>query len=111
RLLFIGALVVAFLMALVASAQWLPVLMALHAVPVGQVDPLFGRDIGLYLFRLPAISAALTLLVVVTGLSLVASAVLYGMRGAVVLGTRRATVEPRAARHLGGLLALLLVVF
>ncbi|MGE5732879.1 MAG: UPF0182 family protein, partial [Gemmatimonas sp.] len=111
RLLFIGALLVALVIALVASAQWLPVLMALHAVPVGQADPLFGRDIGFYLFRLPAVSAGLGVLVVVTGLSLVAASVLYGMRGAVVLATRRAAVEPRAARHLGVLLALLFVLF
>jgi len=111
RLLFIGALIVALITALVASAQWLPVLMALHAVPVGQADPLFGRDIGFYLFRLPAVSAALTALVTVTGLSLVASAVLYGAHGAVVLAPRRAVVDPRAARHLGGLLALLLLLF
>lgn len=111
RLMFIGALLVALVIALVASAQWLPVLMALHAVPVGQADPLFGRDIGFYLFRLPAVSAGLGVLVVVTGLSLVAAALLYGMRGAVVLASRRAAVEPRAARHLGVLLALLFVLF
>jgi uncharacterized membrane protein (UPF0182 family) len=111
RLLFIGALLVAFVTALAASAQWLPALMALHAVPVGQADPLFGRDIGFYLFRLPAVSAALTVLVVITGLSLVASAVLYGIRGGVVLAPRRAVVEPRAARHLGALLAFLFLLF
>jgi uncharacterized membrane protein (UPF0182 family) len=111
RLLFIGALVVAFITALVASAQWLPVLMALHAVPVGQADPLFGRDIGFYLFQLPAVSAALTALVALTGLSLIASAILYGTHGAVVLAPRRAVVDPRAARHLGALLALLLLLF
>ena len=111
RLVLIGALLVAFVTALAASAQWLSALMALHAVPVGQTDPLFGRDIGFYLFRLPAISAVLTLLVVVTGLSLVAAAVLYGMGGSVVLAPRRATVEPRAARHLGVLLAFLLLLF
>ena len=111
KLVLIGALVAAFVTALAASAQWLPVLMALHAVPVGQTDPLFGRDIGFYLFRLPAVSAALTVLVVVTGLSLIASALLYGMRGAIVLAPRRAVVEPRAAWHLGILLAALLLLF
>ena len=111
KLLLIGALLGAFIIALAASAQWMPVLMALHAVPVGQTDPLFGRDIGFYLFRLPAISAALTVLVVVTGLSLVVAAALYAMRGAVVFAPRRAVVDPRAGRHLGALLALLFLLF
>jgi uncharacterized membrane protein (UPF0182 family) len=111
RLLFFGALFVSAITALIASAQWLPVLTALHAVPVGQTDPLFGRDIGFYLFRLPAVSGALTALVVLTGVSLVTAALLYGTRGAFVLAPRRAVVDPRAARHLGALLALLLLLF
>jgi uncharacterized membrane protein (UPF0182 family) len=111
RLMFIGALLVAFVIALIASTQWLPVLMAMHAVPVGQADPLFGRDIGFYLFRLPAVSAALTALVVVTGLSLVAATLLYAAHGAVVFAPRRAVVDPRATRHLGALVALLFVLF
>jgi uncharacterized protein len=111
RLLFIGALVVALVIALVASAQWMSVLMAMHGVPVGQADPLFGRDIGFYLFRLPAISAALTLLVVLTVVSLVAAALLYGTHGAAVFARHGATIEPRAGRHLGALLALLFLLF
>jgi len=111
RLLFFGALFISAITALIASAQWLPVLAALHAVPVGQTDPLFGRDIGFYLFRLPAVSGALTALVVLTGVSLVTAALLYGTRGAFVLAPRRAVVDPRAARHLGALLALLLLLF
>jgi len=111
RLLFFGALFISAITALIASAQWLPVLTALHAVPVGQTDPLFGRDIGFYLFRLPAVSGALTALVVLTGVSLVTAALLYGTRGAFVLAPRRAVVDPRAARHLGALLALLLLLF
>jgi uncharacterized membrane protein (UPF0182 family) len=111
RLLFIAALLAAFVTALVASAEWLPALMALHAVPVGQVDPLFGRDIGFYLFRLPAISATLSLLVVVTGQSFAAAALLYGLRGAIVLAPGRTALEPRAGRHLGALVAVLFVLF
>ena len=112
-LLLAGALLVALVTALIASAQWMTVLMALHAVPVGQPDPLFGRDIGFYLFRLPAVSAGLTLLVLLTGLSLLGTGLVYAIGGALVLppASKRATVEPRAARHLGALLALLFVLF
>jgi uncharacterized protein len=109
--LLAGALLVAFVMALAASAQWMTALMALHGVPVGEADPLFGRDIGFYLFRLPAISAGLTLLVLLTVLSLVAAALVYAIGGALVLQPRRVTLAPRAARHLGALLALLFVLF
>jgi hypothetical protein len=110
-LLLAAALVVSLVTALSASAQWMTVLMALHAVPVGQADPLFGRDIGFYLFRLPAISAGLTLLVVLTTLSLLATVLIYAIGGALVLPPKHARVDPRASRHLGALLVLLFVLF
>ncbi len=111
RLLLIGALFVALLTAVFASAQWMSALMALHAVPVGQADPLFGRDIGFYLFQLPAIAAGLGVLVSLTVVSLAATAMLYTLRGAIVLPLRHGVVEPRAARHLGALVALTFVLF
>lgn len=111
RLLLLASLFVAFITAVIASAQWLSVLTALHAVPVGQADPLFGRDVGFYVFRLPAISAGLTALVVLTVLALVGAAVLYAMRGAVVLVPRAYAAAPWATRHLGALLALLFLLF
>src|SRR5512146_2423370 len=66
KLLLVAALFVAFITGLFASAQWMSVLLALHAVAVGAADPVFGRDIGFYLFRLPTIAAVLSTLVVLT---------------------------------------------
>lgn len=111
RLLLAGTLAVAFVTALVASARWLDVLMALHGATVGERDPMFGRDIGFYLFRLPAISALLNALAVLTLLAIVGLLFLYAARGAISLGARRATMQPAAARHVGALIVLLFVVF
>ena len=111
RLLLVGTFIVAGLSALVVSAQWMSALMFLHGVPVGAADPLFGRDIGFYLFRLPAISGALATLVALTIVALLGVAVVYATRGDIGLPPKRITVEPVAARHLGALLALLFVLF
>src|SRR5207248_11356401 len=46
-----------------------------------------------------------------TVVALVGAAVLYATRGAIALPPRRITVEPPAGRHLGALLALLLLLF
>lgn len=110
RLFVPAALVLAFLTAVSASALWMTFLKAFNGVNVGEKDPIFGRDIGFYLFRLPAISAVLNTLVALTVLSLVAAAGLYWLRNEITLPPRRASAQPHAARHLGGLLALLFVI-
>ena len=110
RITVIASIIVAFITGAVASAQWMPVLMAIHGASVGDTDPVFGRDIGFYLFRLPAVSAALATLVTLTVFALIGVTALYVTRGAVAL-RRRAAVEPSAARHVGSLLAFLFILF
>jgi uncharacterized membrane protein (UPF0182 family) len=111
KLVLAIAIVVAFFAAIIVSAQWMPALMFLHGVPVGETDPLFGRDIGFYLFKLPAISGALGALVVFTFVALIGCVLLYATRGTMSVMQRRVTIDARPARHLGALLALLFVLF
>jgi uncharacterized membrane protein (UPF0182 family) len=110
RVTLVASIAVAFITALTAAGQWMPVLMAVHGSPVGEADPVFGRDIGFYLFQLPAISAVLVALVTLTVLALVGVMILYVTRGAVAL-RRRAAIEPSAAMHVGALLAFLFILF
>jgi len=110
RVILVASIAVAFITAIVAASQWMPVLMAIHGSPVGETDPVFGRDIAFYLFRLPAISAALETLVTLTVLALAGTTILYVTRGAVAL-RRRAAIEPTAALHVGVLLAFLFFLF
>ncbi len=45
--------IVAFLAGLAASGQWTIFQQFIHAQPFGAIDPLFNRDIGFFVFRLP----------------------------------------------------------
>jgi uncharacterized membrane protein (UPF0182 family) len=110
RLFLVGSVFVAFVTGVSVSALWMTLLMAFHGKPVGEVDSLFGRDIGFYLFTLPAVSAILNTLLVLTVLSLIACAVMYGLRGELTLPPRKSAAGPAATRHLGVLLALLFVL-
>jgi uncharacterized membrane protein (UPF0182 family) len=110
RLFLPASLVLAFLTAVSASASWLVVLKGFNGVPIGTRDPLFGRDISFYLFKLPLISGVLGTLITLTFLSIVAVAVMYWMRNDITLPPRRATAKPRAARHLGVLAVILFVL-
>ncbi len=104
------AAVLSFLTAVSFSASWMTVLKALNGVAIGTTDPLFGRDISFYLFRLPLISLVLGTLITLTFLSLLAVVAMYWMRNDITLPPRRATAKPRAARHIGGLLAIFFVL-
>jgi len=110
KLFFPAALLLSFLAAISLSAWWLTLLKGLNAVSLGTRDPLFNRDISFYLFRLPMISGVLGTLITLTLLSVVATAAMYWLRNDITLPPRRSSAKPRAARHLGGLLAVLFVL-
>jgi uncharacterized membrane protein (UPF0182 family) len=107
RLAWPIALVLALLMGLAASSGWLVVLRFLQRTAFGEVDPVFGRDIGYYLFTLPVVSAALGLVFALTIVGLLMVVPLYLLRRDIVLLRRRVTIEPSAERHL----AILIGVF
>jgi uncharacterized membrane protein (UPF0182 family) len=110
KLFLPAALLLSFLTAISLSAWWLTLLKGMNGVALGASDPLFGRDISFYLFRLPVISGVLGTVITLTLLSLVATTAMYWLRNDITLPPRRASAKPRAARHLGGLLALLFVL-
>ena len=110
RIFFPAALLLSFLTAISLSSWWLTVLKGMNGVALGTRDTLFGRDISFYLFRLPLISGVLGTLITLTFLSLIAATVMYWLRNDIVLPPKRATAKPRAARHIGALLAFWFVL-
>jgi hypothetical protein len=84
-----------------------PVALAWHGVHYGVVDPLLGKDLGLFVAQLPLwdLAHAFALLLVVLGLAL--TIILYGGTKGIRRDGNRLTLLPEAQRHLG----LLLVIF
>ncbi|MFL5403850.1 MAG: UPF0182 family protein [Gemmatimonadales bacterium] len=106
------SIVVAVLAGLGATPAWDLVLRLIYATPFGIKDPVFSRDVGFYVFTLPAITAALGLLSTLTVLSLIATLPVYVLRGDILLApgagrTPRLRIEPAAGMHLATLLAAL----
>src|SRR6266496_3030476 len=110
RLALPAALGVALLFGLGAADGWLGVLRFLHRTPFGVTDPVFGRDVGYYVFTLPVIAGAIGLAIGVTTLTLLAIVTLYVLRRDIVVFRRQVTVEPSARLHLAVLIALLFVL-
>ncbi len=105
------AVVVGLMFGLGANALWELVLQATHSTAFGSTDPIFGRDIGFYVFTLPAVAALLGVLASLVALLLTMLVVIYFLRGDVVVLPRRLRVEPSAGMHLAILLATMFLLW
>lgn len=100
------ALVVAFSMGLSAASNWLEWLAFFNAVPFGQADPLFGRDVSYYVYKLPIYQLMRQQALLVTVLALVGGGMYYVLGGAFTIEARPGVPFPRfrlmpvARRHL-----------
>ncbi len=110
KLSFPVAIVFGLLFGLGASSSWELVLRALNGTPFGVADPVFGRDVGYYVFSLPGIAALLGFLSSLVVISLLILVPLYVLRGDIVVRGRQLRVEPSAGGHLSILLATMLVL-
>lgn len=117
RLAALGTLFIALTAGLSASSQWMVALQELRGVASGVIDPVFSRDISFYFFKLPAIERLLGGLSFLTTLSLILAGVVYVMSGAFVIkldshvaGSRGVSLNAKASRHIGALLALYFVI-
>jgi uncharacterized protein len=72
-----AALVLALLVAASEMGDWSLVLRFIDRVPYGKADPIFGRDIGFYLFVLPAYEALVHWLFVTLALSALMAGAVY----------------------------------
>ncbi len=104
------ALGLGFLAGLGSTAAWALVLRAIYPTPFGIADPVFSRDVGFYVFSLPALSAAVGFLTTLTGLSLILVVPVYWVRGDLVPGQRGLRIEPSAGLHIAILVAALLLL-
>jgi uncharacterized protein len=108
RLLTPLAAVLSLLIGLSASGDWQTLLLYRHGQPFGITDPLFGRDVGFYVFSLPLWHRALGWAFIASSLALIGTAVVYFLGRVLVLTARGPVITARARAHLLGLGALLL---
>src|SRR5579863_1806794 len=111
RLLWLGLVFVAWLVAQWSATHWKDYLFATHAVPMRQSDPIFGISLSFYLFRLPFLFFLYHLALVIVAISLVTAAAHYFFEGGIWISPRGLGVGRNARAHLmilGGLFFLLL---
>ncbi|HUQ18124.1 MAG TPA: UPF0182 family protein [Gemmatimonadaceae bacterium] len=103
-------LVLTFFFAVGATGSWMDLLQLVHRTQFGTTDPVFGRDIGWYVFVLPILATLLATLRSLVVLTLIGVIVIYALRGKIWLPPRRMTLIPPADRHIAGLLVSFLIL-
>ncbi|MDD7650497.1 UPF0182 family protein [Cloacibacillus porcorum] len=112
RLFILGAaLLVAAVNALNAMGMWHEFLQFMNKTPFGETDPLFGIDIGFYVFSLPFLKFLQLWTQGVLMLTLIGSAAIYFMTRSVSFTPGRLYVAPAARLHLTLLGALILILW
>lgn len=104
------SLVLSVLMGISESVNWETVLMYLNRVSFGMNDPVFGQDIGFYLFSLPFLEYLRNWLSFAIGLILVIVLVVYIAKRAVRFENRKLLIDPPVKLHLSLLLGTYLLV-
>jgi uncharacterized protein len=111
RLLVAGmAVFLGLLTAFIELSNWDLVLRFLYQVPYGASDPVFGKDIGFYLFSLPAYVALKNWLLLLVVFSAAIAGVVYWAHGAIELDKRPRRLSRSVLTHASALLGLYFAV-
>jgi len=111
RLLVAGiAVLLGLLIAVLELSNWDIVLRFLYQVHYGESDPVFGKDIGFYLFSLPAYIALKNWLMLLLVFSAAVAGVVYWAHGDIELDPPPRRLSPAAVAHGSTLLGLFFAV-
>ncbi|MGH9356659.1 MAG: UPF0182 family protein [Terriglobia bacterium] len=108
--IWLGVLLIGYFVGDWAATHWMDYLLAAHPVPMPQSDPLFGINVGFYLFRLPFLWFLYHFCLAVLIVCLLSAAFLYFVEGGVSVGPRGASIARQPRAHLmvvGGLFFVL----
>src|SRR6202022_381125 len=111
RLLIPGiAGVLAILVAAAEVSNWEVFLRFFYQVPYGESDPLYGKDIGFYLFSLPAYFVLKNWLLLTLVLSFLVAGAVYWVHGDIEFNEQRRSISPAVITHGSALLGLFFAV-
>lgn len=103
-ILLVGSLIISFLFSSGGAASWDTVLKYFHSSSFGLSDPLFGKDIGFYIFKLPFYELAYDYGILLIVLTTLAAGAIYIFTGSNRF--RKFFLTTRAKVHLSLLVAI-----
>src|SRR5712672_135406 len=105
-----GAGLLALLVAATEVGNWGVILQFFYHVPYGADDPLFNKDIGFYLFVLPAYILIKNWMLLTLVLSALFAGTIYWVHGDIEYNTQHRSISPTVIAHGSALVGLLFVV-
>jgi uncharacterized protein len=105
-----GAIVLGLMIAAIELSNWELPLRFLYGVPYGLSDPVFGHDVGFYLFTLPAYVEIKNWLLLLLFFSAVVAGAVYWAQGDIEIDRRPLRLSRAAIVHASALLGLYFVV-
>src|SRR5215813_13568489 len=106
----VGAGLLSVLVAWGEVYNWHVLLRLLYQVPYGASDPLYNKDIGFYLFTLPAFIAIKNWMFLSLVLSAIFAGAIYWVHGDIEYAAQRRSISPAAIGHGSALLGLFFAV-
>lgn len=94
------AVVVAFIAGLNATSQWQSYLLFAHSESFHQVDPLFHKDLGFYIFTLPFLSYIVSFMFASLVVILLITALFHYLNGGIRASRTSPRVSPQVKAHL-----------
>ncbi len=110
RFRLVACLAIAFMLSGQGTAQWETFIRFRNAGAFGVADPLFGRDVGFYVFTYPFLLGAFQFLTLLLTATLAVVAAIYVLSRGIRFGPRGLVAGAWAKGHLLGLAAAFLVV-
>ena len=110
RLLLPVAILLGLFAAPASASQWESFLLFFNSVSFGFEDPLYGRDIGFYIFRVPILTSLYHWLTITLGFAFLATAFIYLLYRGVQYTQKGLILTDRTRTHLFFLVALILLV-
>ncbi|MBR0708574.1 UPF0182 family membrane protein [Bradyrhizobium liaoningense] len=105
-----GAALLALLVASAEVGNWGVFLRFVYQLPYGADDPLYNKDIGFYLFSLPAYILIKNWMMLALVLSALFAAAIYWVHGDIEYDIHRRSMSPTVIAHGSALLGLLFAV-
>ncbi|OAF03691.1 hypothetical protein AYJ54_03710 [Bradyrhizobium centrolobii] len=110
RIIAATAGLVALPIAWAEAGNWSTILQFLYQVPYGANDPLYEKDIGFYLFSLPAWIAIKNWALLTLFMSALLAGLIYWVHGDIEYQAQRRSISPIAIAHGSALLGLFFAV-